>query len=82
MKGETYPSPVEPGWSPADIAESLVTMGFRSVPFLLFLLVVPLVAEEATLEAICLPLLRTDWRSTPSMGRGKGKGEERTGGNR
>jgi hypothetical protein len=46
---------------------SLVTMGFKSVPFLLFLPPLPLAAEAATL-AICLPLLSIALvRSTPSM---------------
>ena len=37
---------------------SFVTMGFKSVPFLLFLPPLPLAAEAATL-AICLPLFNT-----------------------
>lgn len=46
---------------------SLVTMGFRSVPFLLFLPPLPLAADAATL-AICFPLFNTALvRSMPSM---------------
>lgn len=46
------------GWSIAAAAESLVTMGFKSVPFLRFFPPLPLAAEAATL-AICFPLLKT-----------------------
>lgn len=54
-------SPVSPDFP------SLVTMGFKSVPFLLFLPPLPLAAEAATL-AICLPLFNTALvRSMPSM---------------
>lgn len=54
-------SPVAGGFA------SLVTMGLRSVPFLLFLPPLPLAAEAATL-AICLPLFSMALvRSTPSM---------------
>lgn len=45
----------------------MVTMGLRSVPFLLFLPPLPLAAEAATL-AICFPLFNMALvRSTPSI---------------
>jgi hypothetical protein len=43
---------------------SFVTIGFKSVPFLLFLLPLPLAAAEATL-AICFPLLITAFLMSP-----------------
>lgn len=43
---------------------SFVTIGFKSVPFLLFLLPLPLAAAEATL-AICFPLLITAFLISP-----------------
>jgi len=51
-------------------------MGFKSVPFLFFFPAapLPLVADAATLLAICLPLFNTLVRSTPSMFGGGGGG--------
>lgn len=72
---KTYSAEV--GWSTTGVLGSLVTMGFKSVPFLRFFPPVPLAAEAATL-AICFPLLRTAFvMSTPSIVFGGGRGSDR-----
>lgn len=66
-KSEAYPSVVVADGSIAGEAASLVTIGFRSVPFLFFLPPLPFAAFPATL-AICFPLLMTALViSTPSI---------------